>query len=70
MFRRQNKTNAKRDRNSEDECCAEKQKRLPPAYQNPWPVATNSFFAQLRDLPMENTEMGSEGNSTKTPRTN
>jgi hypothetical protein len=24
-----------------------------PAYQNPLPVATNNFFAPLRDLPME-----------------
>jgi hypothetical protein len=28
-------------------------------------VATNNFFVPLRDLPMENVETGSEGNSTK-----
>jgi hypothetical protein len=30
----------------------------------------NNFFVPLRDLPMENVETGSEGNSTKTPGTN
>jgi hypothetical protein len=33
-------------------------------------VATNKFFAPLRDLPMENGETGSEENPTKTPGTN
>jgi hypothetical protein len=29
-------------------------------------MATSNFLAPLRDLPMGNEEMGSEGNSTKT----
>jgi hypothetical protein len=37
----------KRDRNSEAECCTKTQKRPPPTYQNPWPVATNNFYAPL-----------------------
>jgi hypothetical protein len=32
-------------------------------------VTTNNFFAPLRDLPMENGETSSDGNSTKTPET-
>jgi hypothetical protein len=51
---------------TEDECCAKKQKWLPSTYQNPWPVPKNNFFAPLRDLSMENAEMGSEGNSPET----
>jgi hypothetical protein len=60
----------KGDRNSEGKYCTKKQKRPPPTYQNPQLVATNTLFAPLRDLPMENVEIGSEGNSTKTPGTN
>jgi hypothetical protein len=33
-------------------------------------VATNNFFAPLRDLPKKNAEMGSEGNSNESPGTN
>jgi hypothetical protein len=33
-------------------------------------VATNNFFAALRDLPMANVDTCGEGNSTKTPGTN
>jgi hypothetical protein len=64
MFRKQRKTNAETDRNSEAECCSKKQKRPPPTYQNPPPVATSTVFAPLRDLPMEN-ETGSERNLEK-----
>jgi hypothetical protein len=46
-----------------------KQKWPPPTYQNPWPVAKNNFIMPLRDLPVENAEMGSEGNSIETPGT-
>jgi hypothetical protein len=60
----------KRERNYQDECCTKKQKRPPPTYQNPRPVATNNFFVPFTDLPKENVETGSEGNSTKTPETN
>jgi hypothetical protein len=57
----------KRNTNSADECCTKKQKRPPPAYQNPRPVAANNFFAPLRDLLMENLETGRVGNSMKIP---
>jgi hypothetical protein len=57
-------------RNFEDECCTKNNNRPPPTYQNPRPVATNNFFVPLRDLPMENKEMGNKGNSTKTLGTN
>jgi hypothetical protein len=60
----------KRDKISEHEYCTRKQKRPPPTYKNPRSVATNDFFAPLRDLPMENAERGSERNSTKTPGIN
>jgi hypothetical protein len=60
----------KKDRNSEAECCTRKQKRPPPTYQNPWLMATNNFFAPLRDLPVLDSETSSEGNSTRTPETN
>jgi hypothetical protein len=33
-------------------------------------VATNNFFAALRDLPVENVETGRKGISTKIPGTN
>jgi hypothetical protein len=59
-----------RDRNYEVECSIKKQKRPPLTYQNPRPVATNNFFAPRRDLPMENAETGSEGDSKKTSGTN
>jgi hypothetical protein len=49
------------DRNFEDEYSTKKQKRPPPTYQNPWSVATNKFFAPLRDLPIQNAKMHSEG---------
>jgi hypothetical protein len=55
---------------SEDVCCTKKKKRPPPAHPNARPVATNNFFAPLRDLPMENADTGSEGNSTERPGTN
>jgi hypothetical protein len=61
--------NTERETSVHDECCTKKLKSPPPTYQNPRPVATNNFFAPLRDLPMENAETGSEGNSTKTPGT-
>jgi hypothetical protein len=57
----------KRDTNSENECCTQKQKRPPPTYQNPWPAAKNNFFVQLRDLPMEKVEIDNGGKSTRTP---
>jgi hypothetical protein len=60
----------KRDKTSEDECCPEKQKRAPPAYNNPRPVTTNNFLAPLRALSMQNAETGSGGNCTKTSGTN
>jgi hypothetical protein len=47
-----------------------KQKRPPPAYRNPRPEATNNYFAPLRDLPMANTEPGSEENFSKIRETN
>jgi hypothetical protein len=37
--------------------------RQPPTYQKPRPVATNSFSVPLRDMPTENVETSSEGNS-------
>jgi hypothetical protein len=70
MFRKQNKANAERETNSGYERCIKKQKRPPPTYQNPRSAATNNFFAPLRDLPVENAETSSEGNSTKTPGAN
>jgi hypothetical protein len=33
-------------------------------------VATNNFFAPLRDFSMKNAKTGKEGNSIKTPGTN
>jgi hypothetical protein len=64
------KQTPKERHNSEVECCTRKQKRPPPTYRNPWPMVTNNFFAPLRDFPKKNQNMGSEGNSTKTPKTN
>jgi hypothetical protein len=61
---------AQEDRNPEHERCIKKYKRPPPTHQNPRSVTTNNFFAPLGDLPMENAETASEGNSTKTPGTN
>jgi hypothetical protein len=60
----------KRDRNSEDEFCTKKQKRPPPTYQNPLPLATNKFFVPIRDLPIKNVETGCEGNANATPGSN
>jgi hypothetical protein len=61
----------KRNKNFEDECCMKKKNKTPPpTYQNTLPVATNNFFAPLRDLAMENAQMGNERNFTKTPGTN
>jgi hypothetical protein len=60
----------KKDKNSEAQSCTKKQKRPPPTYQNLRPMATNNFFAPLRDLPVEDAETGGEGNSTRTPGTN
>jgi hypothetical protein len=54
----------------EIECCIKKQKWPHPTYQNSRLAATSNFFAPLGDLPMENVEIGSEGNSTKTRETN
>jgi hypothetical protein len=59
-----------RVRNSVDECCTKKQKWPPPTYQNSRSVATNNFFALLKDLLMGNADPSSEGNSTETPETN
>jgi hypothetical protein len=64
-YLQQNKSR-KRDGNSEDEYCAQKQMKPLPTYQNPRPVAMINFLVPLKDLPMENVEMGSKGNSTKT----
>jgi hypothetical protein len=48
----------KRDRNPEDECSTKKRKRPPPTYQNPWPLATNNFFAPLPGFTNENCGAG------------
>jgi hypothetical protein len=58
-----NRTNKrrKRDRNSEEEYSTKKQTRPHPTYQNARPVEMNNFFAPLRDLPMQNAKMDSEG---------
>jgi hypothetical protein len=60
-YLQQNK-HQKKNRNSEDERCTKKQMKPFSPYQNP--------IVPLRDLPMEDAEIGNEGNSTKTPRTN